>query len=109
MEQVAVRKEIKALRNIGRNGCVYFDGSREIIPFVDCYVPGQLCIDLYSREREINGTGNTSDDWDVDECYARQLIIPFEQNSRGFRRAYRLARMCARMPQVQTGFAFVLR
>ncbi|HCN9483468.1 TPA: hypothetical protein N6814_004911, partial [Escherichia coli] len=56
MEQIAVKKEIKALRNIGRNGCIYFNGTPgEIIPFVDCFVPGELRIDLYSREREING------------------------------------------------------
>lgn len=110
MEQLAVRNEIKALRNIGCNGCVYFDGSRgEISPFIDCRVPGQLCIDLYSREREITGMGNTSDDWDVNECDARLLIIPFEQNQQGFRRAYRLARMCARTPHVKTGLALALR
>ncbi len=27
MEQIAVKKEIKALRNIGRNGCIYFNGT----------------------------------------------------------------------------------
>ncbi|EDW4642255.1 hypothetical protein ZK41_005065 [Salmonella enterica subsp. enterica serovar Java] len=53
--------------------------------------------------------GNTSDDWDVNECDARLLIIPFEQNQQGFRRAYRLARMCARTPQVKTGLALALR
>ncbi|EHQ9037511.1 hypothetical protein KI082_004185 [Escherichia coli] len=110
MEQIAVKKEIKALRNIGRNGCIYFNGTPgEIIPFVDCFVPGELRIDLYSREREINGTGNTSDDWDVDECCARLMIIPFEQNLQGFRRAYRLARMCARLPRYQPRLAFALR
>ena len=60
-------------------------------------------------EREINGIGNTSDDWDVDECYMRLMIIPFEQNLQGFRRAYRLARMCARLPRYQPRLAFALR
>ncbi|HIB7271813.1 TPA: hypothetical protein ACWXMG_004022 [Escherichia coli] len=110
MEQIVVKKEIKALRNIGRNGCIYSNETPgEIIPFVDCRVPGELCVDLYSREREINGTGNASDDWDVDECCARLMIIPFEQTLQGFRRAYRLARMCARLPRYQPRLAFALR
>ncbi|EEW5971678.1 hypothetical protein EGX65_03600 [Escherichia coli] len=110
MEKMALRNEIRALRNIGCHGRVYFDGTPgEIIPFVDCRVPGELYIDLYSREREINGIGNTSDDWDVDECYMRLMIIPFEQNLQGFRRAYRLARMCARLPRYQPRLAFALR
>ncbi len=55
MEQIAV-KEIKALRNIVRNGCIYSNETPgEIIPFVDCFVRvncALICIPVNGKSME---------------------------------------------------------
>jgi hypothetical protein len=65
-----------------------------VAPFIHCFVPGQLFVDVYSWEREVIGIGNSGKDWDVDICYEKRIVIPFSQNRAGFRQALRLAKLC---------------
>lgn len=96
-----IKQEVKALRNMGYNSIFYpsVGGRTTFSPFVDCFVSGQLCVDVYSWEREVVGIGNDGKDWDVDEFAKKQLIIPFVQTRKGFRRAYSLARLCVQLPR----------
>lgn len=98
----SIKQEVKALRNMGYNSVFSFPttSSSECVPFINCFVPGQLCVDVYSWEREIVGIGNDGKDWDVDEFAEKQLIIPFVQTHEGFRQAYRLARLCVQLPRI---------
>ncbi|SMG61417.1 hypothetical protein [Cedecea sp. NFIX57] len=99
---IAIRREITALRAIGFNSCFFVtdDSCSAGSPFIHCYVPGLLCVDVYSWGREVSGVGNDGRDWDVDEMEAAQLVMPFIQTREGFRRAYRLARLCVQLPRM---------
>ncbi|WP_048795428.1 MULTISPECIES: hypothetical protein [Serratia] len=96
-----IKREVKALRNLGFNSIFYSNTSGEcrFSPFIDCFVSGQLNVDVYSWEREVAGVGNDGKGWDMDECDAKRLIIPFIQTREGFRQAYRLARLCVQLPR----------
>lgn len=96
-----IKQEVKALRNLGFNSIFYSRASGEcrFSPFIDCFVPGQLSVDVYSWEREVAGVGNDGKGWDVDVCDAKRLVIPFVQTHVGFQRAYRLARLCVQLPR----------
>ncbi|MFZ4217573.1 hypothetical protein ACEV6Q_06915 [Enterobacter ludwigii] len=96
-----IKQEVKALRNMGYNSIFYFPttSSSKCAQFIDCFVPGRLCVDVYSWEREVTGVGNDGRDWDIGASEARQLVIPFVQTRAGFRKAYRLARLCVQLPR----------
>lgn len=95
-----IRQEVKALRSMGYNSCFFYVNSN-CYPgesFIECYTTGHIAIDVYSWEREVAGIGNDGSDWDVDVCDAKKIIIPFVQTRAGFRKAYRLARLCVNLP-----------
>lgn len=102
----AIKKEVKTLCHIGINS-VHSDaqsfgtvGLGRSAEFILCTKPGYLVLDLYSWERDISGISNDGPDWDVDICAEMQVIIPFEMTRTGFRKAFRLARLCVRVPEV---------
>jgi len=96
-----IRQEVKALWSIGYNSCFFcpddkcFQGS----PYIDLYATGHIAIDVYSWEREVAGVGNDDRGWDVESYDAKRITITFEKTRTGFRKAYRLARLCVNLPR----------
>ncbi|AHE72581.1 hypothetical protein M942_04670 [Enterobacter ludwigii] len=96
-----IKQEVKALRSMGYNSCCFYVNSN-CYPgesFIECYTTGHIAIDVYSWEREVAGVGNDDRDWDVDSYDAKRITIPFERTRAGFRKAYRLARLCVSLPR----------
>jgi len=96
--------EVKSLSNIQHNAAhARTDISVGVgSSFIYCFNRRSLCVDLYSWRREVSGVGNNNFDWDVDQYAEEMLVLNFRPTKTSFRQAYRLARMCARMPSARS-------
>lgn len=96
-----VQREIRALRHLGFNSFFYsFAGGGNLsAPYIDCCLTGHLVVNVCQWRIEVDGIYPC--DCDQSQQENNNIVMAFAPTREGFRRAYRAARLCVRVPTLR--------